>query len=241
MKVSVRLMGGLGNQLFQMAFLEYVSKNNTPCVEGEHISKHSTLSYFQTIFQNWSFGEINPSEEIFEDKLQPRDWEIHSDVRIIGYFQNYKYITPEFISKLTFDSSILSKYTIEKKVFIHVRGGDFFVWPHSDLHNMDLTTYYKKAIKLFPEGTEFVIFTNDKAYTESQEWSKNIPIIDENEIDSLFLMSKCAGGICANSSFSWWGAYLNPNRKLILPSKWFNDPTLYTKGYYFDGCTIVEV
>jgi glycosyl transferase family 25 len=54
-------------------------------------------------------------------------------------------------------------------------------------------------------------------------------------------MSQCQGGICPNSSFSWWGARLNPNRKLILPSKWFNDSNFYTNGYYFPEATIVDV
>jgi len=54
-------------------------------------------------------------------------------------------------------------------------------------------------------------------------------------------MSKCKGGICANSSFSWWGARLNPNRSIILPSKWFNDSRLYTDGYYFPEATIIDV
>jgi hypothetical protein len=67
---------------------------------------------------------------------------------------------------------------------------------------------------------EFVIFTNDVSYALSQ--FPNIPIIQESELDSLYLMSKCSGCICANSSFSWWAAYLNSERRIVIPSKWVN-------------------
>jgi hypothetical protein len=255
MKVSIHLMGGLGNQLFQLAFLDYISKNTgyIPCIEDtNYMCEHSSIPYFNSIFQNWKhldgpmhFFTLN----IVEYDLKEDDWitkiRQRSNVRFTGYFQNYKYITQEFISKLTFDLTTLNKYPdISQKVFIHLRGGDYLRFPTSDYHNVGLSNYYERAISLFPSDTQFVIFTNDKDYTNSCEWLKNLnyTIIEENEIDSLFLMSKCSGGICANSSFSWWGAYLNPNRKLILPSKWFNDIAPYaTSGYYFNECTIVEV
>jgi hypothetical protein len=61
-------------------------------------------------------------------------------------------------------------------------------------------------------------------------------------VTSLALMASCTeGGICANSTFSWWGAYLNPKRTLILPNKWFNSTSFYSQGYYFPGVQICPV
>ena len=253
MKVSVHLMGGLGNQLFQMAFLDYISKNTgyIPCVERiDYLVEHSQVLYFNCIFWNWRhlFGQMSPlTQEVHEDKLMPQNWisivRQKANVRFVGYFQNYKYVTPEFISKLTFDRAILNKYPdIGNSVFLHIRGGDFLQHHCSWLHNFPMDDYYQRAISMFP-NSNFVIFTNDIEYAKTKPFLKDITysFIEENEIDSLLLMSKCSGGICANSTFSWWGAFLNTNRKLILPSRYFNNPEHYINGYYFDGCTIVEV
>jgi hypothetical protein len=92
------------------------------------------------------------------------------------------------------------------------------------------------------KGVEkFSVFTNDKAYALQHEFLKDIDheFVDANELESLVLMSECRAGICANSSFSWWGAYLNPNRPICLPSKWFNDPNMNITGYYFPGVVII--
>ena len=251
MSVTIELMGGLGNQLFQLAFLDYVSKSNEviPLVTSKNItSKHSTLNYFDSIFKNWNNIQTNTQCNILlqENSYKYQEWNLDKSVniRICGYFQNYRYISPDFVSNLNFSDLILSKYPeIGNSVFLHVRGGDYLHPDHSWLHNVVTDTYYQQAISEFPENTKFVVFTNDKGYALSKSFiSKiNYQFIDENEIDSLYLMSKCAGGICANSTFSWWGAYLNPNRKLILPSKWFTDPNVYINGYFFDGCTVINI
>ena len=249
--ITIFLQGGLGNQLFQLAFLDYVSKlNNTQSyLDSIQNSPHSNIHYFDTIFQNWK-GLIKPiitHRTIIEPQNSwvislKKQWGVKElNVKIYGFFQHYKYILPNFISKLTFPNAaqLLIRYpTIQECVFLHIRGGDYLTTFHSKTYGFDTDKYYPKAISMFPIDTKFVIFTNDKEYAESKEFLKNInyEYIEENEVDSLFLMSKCAGGICANSTFSWWGAYLNKNRKLILPSNWIIDNTRNTEGYYFKEC-----
>jgi hypothetical protein len=110
MKVSVHLMGGLGNQLFQMAFLDYISHNTgyVPCIERINYTViHSPILYFNCIFQNWKhlFGGMSPlTQEIHENNMIPKDWisltRQRMNVRFVGYFQHYKYITSNFISSL---------------------------------------------------------------------------------------------------------------------------------------------
>ena len=243
-------MGGLGNQLFQIAFADLLSKRaNVKLHIDQNLSfKHSSQQYLETVCKHWqSLQTTRPAGHVIEEVLmRPQNW-LHDisrypDIFLVGYFQNFQYVTHEFISKLHFSTSVLERFPdIQNTVFLHIRGGDYVDHP---MHDVKLDSYYQKAIKLFPKGTKFSVFTNDKEYGLTRPYLKDIEysfVDSDNEVDDLYLMTQCKGGICANSTFSWWGAFINPNRQLILPSKWWNDENWYSKGLYFNGCTIVEV
>jgi hypothetical protein len=226
--LSVKLQGGLGNQLFQLAFMDYISKITGKETYLQDINSpttiHSKENYFDSIFKYWKI-KFHPKDSytFYENtKIDYEDWKtklnVPANVSILGFFQRYEYtnlIRDEFIKKLSFNESILTKYPdISSKIFIHIRGGDF---KNNHYHDICKKSYYIQAINFF-SNKEFVIFTNDIPY--AKEMFPNIPIIEESEIDSLYLMSKCGGCICANSSFSWWGAYLNLERQVVIPSRW---------------------
>jgi hypothetical protein len=138
-------------------------------------------------------------------------------------------------------TEVLTRYPdIGSKVFIHVRGGDYH--GNADL-DVDLNAYYARAIAKFP-GASFVIFTNDEPFLLARPWLEGLDyqIVRENELDTLTLMSKCAGAICANSTFSWWGAWLNRNRTIVFPSRWVNPSAKHKyEGLYFPGVQTCEV
>lgn len=244
--LTICLQGGLGNQLFQLAFLDYMSKTTG---KGKYIHSlkspntvHSIENYFETIFRNWkSLYNEQYSVVIHENPhLHKQEWVVpKTNTMFKGYFQHYEYTDPireEFIQKLVFNETILEKYPdIDKKIIIHVRGGDY---KHNMFHELNLTNYYRKCIEAC-KGESFIICTNDIPY--AKQLVENCEFIQENEVDTLFLMSKAKGVICANSSFSWWGAYLNPNRPIFLPSKWYNDTTMNISGYYFKECSIISI
>ena len=246
--LTIRLQGGLGNQLFQLAFLLYISKISDIPYFLQNLQSpltvHSREEYFESIFKNFrnKLNLISVKRTLLENsELAFEDWKSKlnsEDTEFIGYFQRYEYtdlIREEFISTLSFNNSILDKYPdIKRKFFIHVRGGDF---RKIQDHNVDLTEYYKKCIDLC-RGEEFIIFTNDIHY--ANKILPGIQIIQESEIDSLFLMSQCKGCICANSTFSWWGSYLNPNRPIYFPSIWVNR-RMDTSGLYFKEVTKIEI
>lgn len=243
--LTVKLQGGLGNQLFQLGFLDYISKitGKEKYIYELHSPStiHSQHQYYETIFKEWkSLYKSIPATIMYEHPhMIKQEWRTHNgNTCFMGYFQRYEYmdlIREEFISKLKFNTSILEKYPeIFKKVFIHIRGGDY---KNNGFHELNLKNYYSKCLELC-KNEEFVIFTNDIPY--AQQYFKDIPIIEENELDTLYLMSQAKGCICVNSSFSWWGAYLNPNRQIFMPSKWFNEHSMQG-NYYFKGVQIIEV
>lgn len=245
------LMGGLGNWLFQVAAATLWGKDHSVVLSHNHCDKspHSSTDYFTTILRNFKQENIDiPLHRINERaKLYPLAEPIHirENTLFIGYFHSWRYVPPGFRDMLTFENpALLEKYPkLSESCFLHVRGGDYVGhW----LHDVGLAKrYYPSTIQFMKEKgiTRFSVFTNDREYCKRQEYLKGLEydIIDENELDTLYLMTQCKAGIAANSSFSWWGAYLNPNRLLCLPSKWFNDVEFTLDGYFFPGCFIHNV
>ena len=248
-------MGGLGNQLFQLAFLDYIQAITSMPESKTGIflrslappyTHHSKENYFQTIFKWWG-GILDSSQCVTSQAHElsteaEQTWDTTPGTYYVGYFQRHEYVDlvrESFVAKLSFDTIVLKKYPdISTKTFVHVRGGDYAGHP---LHEVPLRAYYQRCMEQTPLK-DFVIFTNDAAYARAllPDMFPGTQVIAESEVNSLFLMSQCGACICANSSFSWWGACLNPERPIFMPSKWYNDPT--TPGnYYFKGVTVIDV
>lgn len=250
MSLTVELHEGIGNQLFTLAGAETIAQQLQRRVVLTQTStpstNHSSKNYFDSIFQHWQQyqGSLRePIVDVHESSYEFRDWTMcvpdSETIRVHGFFQNYKYIPDSFRERLTLpDTEELPG------AFLHIRGGDFLDW-HAPFMHVNLKEYYERAVQMFPENTHFYVFTNDIEYAKTIPVLQSIPhtIVDEpNEIRTLALMSRCkVGGICANSTFSWWGAYLNSNRILTVPSKWFNYGDTYIDGFFFPGAHVVPV
>lgn len=156
-----------------------------------------------------------------------------------GYWQNenyFKHITEEvrssFIFKYPLESENLkiSKLILNSEsVSIHVRRGDYV--GHSLLGGICDLNYYNEAISIIQKRTInplFFIFSNDIDWCKTNLNLKNAHYISWNENEKSYidmqLMSICKHNIIANSSFSWWGAWLNDNQDKIVisPKKWIN-------------------
>jgi len=246
--LSSFLMGGLGNQLFQFAIVHHLSLQlgrRPALAQTLSATAHSNMLYYETIFKSWRRLHEGRGYFLDEPSFDYRTWDnirtSSQDITLRGYFQDYRYVEPDFADTLVLPTEVLSKYPdIGTKVFIHVRGGDYF--GNSDL-DVNLDKYIPRAIAKFP-GASFVIFTNDEPYLLQRPWLEGLDytIIRENELDTLTLMSKCAGAICANSTFSWWGAWLNRNRTIVFPSRWVNASATHKyEGMYFPGVQTCEV
>jgi len=166
---------------------------------------------------------------------------------LVGYWQSEKYFLPisniirndfslknEKLEEL-YNSKALVKYlhiiTNTNSVAVHYRRGDY-VNNHliNQYHGVCSPEYYKKAIDLIQIKTKkphFVLFSDEPEWLKSNiDLKESYTVIEKNKnyVD-LYLMSLCKHNIIANSSFSWWGAWLNKNREklVISPKKWFND------------------
>jgi hypothetical protein len=119
-------------------------------------------------------------------------------------------------------------------VSVHIRRGDYVNNPS---HPVCDSSYYKDAITLSGQLIKepvYFIFSDDIEWVKGNlDIAAPNHIIDVNAHQShfeLFLMSNCRHHIIANSSFSWWAAWLNPNldKVVIAPKRWFNDPAMDT-------------
>ena len=112
------------------------------------------------------------------------------------------------------------------QVAIHIRRGDYVNNPfYVDLMETD---YYERAMAMFPDD-EFLVFSDDIEWCKNKRTFSNCEFAENNtEIEDLNLMAGCKGVIMANSSFSWWGAFLS-NGKVIAPKQYYSDGVERTK------------
>lgn len=110
------------------------------------------------------------------------------------------------------------------QVAIHVRRGDYVNNPfYVDLME---TPYYEDAMELFP-GEKFLVFSDDIEWCKKQDIFKDCEFSGGDELTDFNRMAGCKGIIMANSSYSWWAAYLS-NAKVIAPLGWYSDGVIRT-------------
>jgi hypothetical protein len=149
--------------------------------------------------------------------------------------------SPEYFDKYAEDIKRLFSEGIGHipRTSIHVRRGSNPSNPdepnyHENPFYVDLTAtdYYERAIEMFPYES-FVVFSDDPEWCK-KKWGNDsrFKILEKgDEIEDFNLMASCQHNIVANSSFSWWAAYLNPNlgKKIVCPKDWFSDKIERTK------------
>jgi len=238
--ISFQMQGGLGNILFSLAAALNLSiKNNLDIyLKYTHLGYLHTdpKFYKQNLFKNYK--EILDTNDFFQFREQDFSFNkiiLPKNVNIFlnGYFQSEKYFIENkdlILEKLLEDEETFDK--IKKKypevlneeiTSIHVRRGNYLDLNHI-YNNLDIE-YYRDAIDSLSAEKIFV-FSNDTNYCYNNFTDKKFIIINENtDLEDLYLMSLCKNNIIANSSFSWWGAWLNKNenKKIIAPNHWFKD------------------
>lgn len=186
------------------------------------------------VYHTYEEKDLTYDKKIFESS--------HKNIFLKGYFQSENYFI-RFKDRIRKDFEIISplkKATIdmlkiiesENSVSLHIRRGDYVSNPEANaVHGTCDLNYYHKAIEMIKEKTENPVFF---IFSDDIDWAKqNLKLdhpayfVDFNDAstnyEDLKLMSSCKHNIIANSSFSWWGAWLNnyQHKTVIAPSKWF--------------------
>ena len=241
---NIGYFGRLGNQMFQYAALVGIAtkkgfeygiphknasvKKVVNSVTGEE--KLDLLDFFNNI----KAKNVNESNEktIYYDracKYEPGFFDVVEDgMDILGYFQSEKYFShceKEIREQFAFDEKEhmfawhhVNKGTYDNPICVHVRRGDYA--HYNGIHDFPRKDFYPEAMKEFPDG-RFVFYSDDLDWCR-EEFPGHDYVDKKNPYQALQSMSCCRGHIIANSSFSWWAAWLRgKNGKTVAPSKWF--------------------
>lgn len=222
----------LGNNLFQLAAALSLSSEITICVPLDNEYK-ATLKFSDTFFKGFPILNYVPNgipiyeEPFYHYKKVP--YIAGTDLIIKGYFQSYKYFDrTKVLNHLSIDEETLtfiqlnySEILNEKFTSIHVRRGDYLKILYK--HPFCGLKYYQKAIDLVGRNENFIIVSDDIAWCKKYLKLKRAIFVENTSLAiDLYIQSFCVNNIISNSSFSWWGAYLNTNGgKVIAPRLWF--------------------
>jgi hypothetical protein len=288
--IIVKLMGGLGNQMFQYAaarrlawrhetelrldlsFLESDQRVNTPRefvldklrINAERASRHelgtiarlggNLLEKMVTRFCRM----IRPNachSAVYREKFfhfDPSVMELPDNSYIEGYWQSERYfsdIKDILLTEFSIKSPLTGKnleyvrlVQAENSVSIHVRRGDYVLCPtvHA-YHGTCSLQYYHDAVQVIASRVRdphFFVFSDDPCWVKDnlKVFPHPMTVVEHNGADKGYedlrirIMSQCRHNIIANSSLSWWGAWLSTvsEKIIIAPRQWFNDPSINT-------------
>jgi hypothetical protein len=278
--IITKLIGGLGNQLFQYAVGRALAEKHKTTLKmdlsGYDHQVGVTPRQYQLFLFNIQESFSTPAER---DRLKGREasglwgrvWKKISsrlkrqrfllekhynfdpailaakdNVYLEGYWQTEKYfmeiadiIRSEFTLKAEYNNlnqELLQKIAAYNSVSLHIRRGDYVSSQSTnEYHGVCSLDYYRRAVDLiaakFPNPMIFV-FSDDLEWCEANlkiDW----PIVfvsGNKDYEDLIMMSRCKHNIIANSSFSWWGAWLNnnPEKMVVAPKRWFAETSVDT-------------
>lgn len=274
----VKIIGGLGNQLFQYAFGKALEENTGMKVfydledfNEKYKLRKISLQHFnvrldfadpkeikrlKSLYNKIRYGIYDLSNGLFinENRLNyykeensffnKKAFSLNNDVYIAGYWQSEKYFSHikdiirsdlKFISNPS-DTNLIAidKICNCNSISLHIRRGDYLTNPSAKkIYSICSIEYYENAINFISErviNPIFFVFSDDIQWVKNNLGNKHPMIFvdhndDDHNYEDLRLMSLCKHHVIANSTFGWWGAWLNNkhDKIIIAPNKWFND------------------
>ena len=237
MYVSCEFSNGLGNRFFQLAaMLGYAERyGHTPVFVKEwiqpnrsHPGPYDITDYFPNIPVIERLETYETIQEKYEHAFTFTELKnIQTNVKLIGCFQSELYF-PTY----TIVSPLLCNQSYTPSIFLHIRRGDFLL-PNVRHHNVNLANYYRNVLETLDLSKCSVLVCSDDISWCKEHVPKQYSFVkywifkEGTDHETLQAMSQCEyGGICANSTFSWWGAYWNtsPKKQIFMPNVWGYPP-----------------
>ena len=247
MTISFNMLGHhgrLGNQMFQYATLKSIASKHgynftiPPSDFNDPWHDHQLFEGFELHSlsqENIKFNDVKyrAEEEHFHFNQELYDT-CPDDIDLFGYFQTEKYfsdIAADVKKDFTFKKEILSvakeyrnQIDSSEVISLHIRRGDYVNQPW---HGCCSLEYYQTALSMLDSNLPVIIFTDDPKWALSQNIFGSDRFYVSQGNSNLFdmcLMTLCDYHVIANSSFSWWGAWLSNSKKVIAPQRWFGPP-----------------
>lgn len=255
-------LGRLGNQMFQYAALRGLSSKFgyeycLPPKSYVGVKDPNCAQADENIFDCFKLPEV---ERKLTDNKTLQEASFHLDqsifnscpdnIDLYGYFQTEKYFLHikeelkydfEFIDEIKgpADEFLDSAFKNQDLISLHVRRGDYLNYTHHPVQDLN---YYSTALSHFDSSLPVLIFSDDTQWCSEQDLFKDERFMISRNNSSgtdLYIQSKCKYHVIANSSFSWWGAWLADSKKVIAPKLWFGYPLEHdTKDLYCKGWII---
>jgi len=260
---SLGNLGRLANQMFQYASVKGIAMNRGYefCIPPKDVfgnRDNNVRTSDVTIYDCFSLSEVKKStirNPLVQESGFHFDENIFTNcpdnVDLFGYFQSEKYfkhIESDIRKDFTFNDNLLEicnsfvkeNFPDTDIISLHIRRGDYVSNPNHPVQTLD---YYKEALNKMP-NLPVIVFSDDHEWCKQQDLfsSDRFSVSEGNSTDAdLCLMSLCNYHIIANSSFSWWGAWLAKSEKVVAPRNWFGGDCLTknTKDLYLSDWEII--
>lgn len=235
------------------------SKKEIRAIRGYYQYDSRFIRKINSIFKGYGSAKCEIIENL-DKSVEDNKKDSPSSTYYSGYWQSEKYfqnfrkeILSDFSFKITSSSAEMKKMCEEMEdsfsVALHVRLEDYLQGNNYLVYgNICTSDYYKEAIDIIikehPDAVFYLFTTDSHKALEMLPDSVDYRIVQydgQRDYYDMYLMSRCKSNIIANSTFSWWGAWLNENndKTVLCPSRWLNNHDAYNQ--YCDGWKIVNV
>lgn len=221
--ISCELMGGFGNQLFQIAALTGLScKHDEPAKYPKW--ENSKYFGFEKFF---NYGvDFNNLFEHNQKDFHYYERPFQAGTLYKGYYQSSKFFEG-FDDVIKADFSLKKEYEVyprENSCSIHVRRGDYLTL--QQFHPVQTMRYFNQAINIVKTMTNddiyFYVFSDDMPWCKENFKVDNLTFVEgQDMIYDFSMMKNCNHHIISNSSFSWWTSYLSNPGLVVAPARWF--------------------